>query len=122
VEGGLGKRVALTQGEIGNGQRRGKAVFRIHIQDCDGATSFMLEGRLVGPWVKELENCWQLALAADPSTSILVNLADVSFVDSEGIDLLTRMCGQGVRLSSTGIMMNAIVQQIERRSDEPNLL
>jgi anti-anti-sigma regulatory factor len=96
-------------------------VFRIHIHDRDGATSFVLEGRLVGPWVRELEKCWQRALAAEPRGSILVNLADVSFVDSDGIDLLTRMCRQGVRLESTGIMMNSIVEQIERRADKPNL-
>ena len=82
----------------------------------------MLEGRLVGPWVRELENCWHRALAAEPSRSIVLNLAYVSFVDSEGIDLLTRMCRRGVTLASTGIMMNAIVEQIERRADKPNLL
>ena len=83
--------------------------------------SLMLEGRLVGPWVRELENSWQRALAAEPRRSILVNLANVSFVDSDGIELLTRMCRQGVRLESTGIMMNSIVEQIERRADKPNL-
>lgn len=102
--------------------RREKAVFRIHIHDCDGATRFLLEGRLVGPWVTELENCWQRALAAEPRRSILVNLAGVSFVDSDGIDLLTRMCGQGVRLASTGVMIDAIVEQIEKKADKPNLL
>ena len=96
-------------------------MFRIHIHDCDGATNFVLEGRLVGPWVSELENCWQRALAAAPRGSILVSLAGVSFVDSDGIELLTRMCSQGVRLESTGIMMNSIVEQIERRADKPNL-
>lgn len=97
-------------------------MFRIHIHNRDGATSFVLEGRLVGLWVRELENCWRRALAAEPRGTIHVNLADVSFVDSDGIDLLTRMCRQGVRLESTGIMMNSIVEQIERRADKPNLL
>ncbi len=113
-----GKAVALMQGETRNGQRREKAVFRIHIHDRDGATSFVLEGRLVGLWVSELEKCWQRALAAEPRGAILVNLAGVSFVDSDGIELLTRMCRQGVRLESTGIMMNSIVEQIERRADK----
>ena len=117
-----GKAVALIQGEIRNGQRRETAVFRIHIHDCDGVTSFMLEGRLVGPWVKELESCLHRALGAEPRRSIVVNLECVSFVDSDGIDLLTRMCSRGVRLASTGIMMNAIVEEIERKADKPNLL
>lgn len=116
-----GKGIALIQGEIVTNQRREKAVFRIHIHDCDGATSFMLEGRLVGPWVNELESCLLRALAAEPGRSIIVSLANVSFVDSDGIELLTKMCRQGVRLESTGIMMNSIVEQIERRADNPNL-
>lgn len=82
----------------------------------------MLEGRLVGPWVRELERCLQRALVAEPRRSILVNLECVSFVDSDGIDLLSRMCKQGVRLASTGVMMNAIVEQIERKAHKPDLL
>lgn len=97
-------------------------MFRIHINDAEEATTFMLEGRLVGAWVKELESCLQGALAAEPRRSIVVNLADVSFVDADGIDLLTRMRRQGVRLASTGIMMNAIVEAIEREADKTNLL
>lgn len=97
-------------------------MFRIHINDTEEATTFMLEGRLVGAWVKELESCLQGALAAEPRRSIVVNLADVSFVDADGIDLLTRMRRQGVRLASTGIMMNAIVEAIEREADKTNLL
>jgi ABC-type transporter Mla MlaB component len=96
-------------------------VFRIHIHDCDGATSFVVEGRLVGPWVRELEKCWQRALAAEPRGSVLVRLANVSFVDSDGIELLTRMCRHGVSLESTGIMMNSIVEQIQQRADKPDL-
>jgi anti-anti-sigma factor len=97
-------------------------VFRIHIDTSEEATTFMLEGRLVGPWVRELENCWQRALATEPRRSVLVNLQEVSFVDSAGIAVLTRMCRHGVRLMSTGIMMNAIVEAIEREADKTNLL
>ena len=91
-------------------------MLRIHIHQRDGATSFTLEGRLIGPWVKELEKCWQDAISAEPQSSILVNLATVSFVDSEGKELLTRMRRRRVRLASSGILMNAIVDQIEHEA------
>ena len=97
-------------------------MLRIHIHRRDGATSFTLEGRLIGPWVKELEKCWQDAISAEPQSSILVNLATVSFVDSEGKELLTRMCRRGVRLASSGILMNAIVDQIEHEARKRNPL
>ena len=33
-------------------------MLRIYIHDEVPVTSFVLEGKLVGPWVKELEKCW----------------------------------------------------------------
>lgn len=78
-------------------------------------TSFIVEGKLVGLWVKELEKCWQNVLAAEPSRSMLVNLAGVTFIDSEGKALLSRMYQQGIRLLSAGALINAIVEEIEAK-------
>ena len=88
-------------------------MLRIYIHDQVPMTSFVLEGKLVGPWVKELEKCWESALAADPSRTMLVDLAAVSFIDSEGRALLARMRQKGVRLLSTGVLINAIVAEID---------
>jgi hypothetical protein len=40
-------------------------------------------------------------------------VAEVTFIDSEGRELLTRMRRQGARLVSAGCLMNAIVAEIE---------
>lgn len=90
-------------------------MLRITIHDQAPVTSFVVEGKLVGPWVKELEKCWEDALAAEPSRAVLVNLAAVTFIDSEGRALLARMRRQGVRLLSSGVLINAIVAEIESR-------
>jgi anti-anti-sigma regulatory factor len=76
-------------------------------------TSFVIEGKLVALWVKELEKCWESVLAAEPSQTLLVNLTAVTFVDSDGRELLTRMRRQGARLVSAGCLMNTIVAEIE---------
>ena len=34
-------------------------MLRIYIHDEVPVTSFVVEGKLVGPWVKELEKCWE---------------------------------------------------------------
>lgn len=88
-------------------------MLRITIHDHAPITCLVLEGKLVGPWVKELKKCWEGASAADPSTPMLVDLASVTFVDSDGRALLTRMRRQGVRLLSHGILIDAIVAKIE---------
>ena len=88
-------------------------MLRIYIHDQMPITSFVLEGKLVGPWVKELEKSWESALAAYPSRMMLVDLADVSFIDDGGRALLARMRQKGVRLLSTGVLINAIVAEID---------
>ena len=88
-------------------------MLRIYIHDDVPVTSFVLEGKLIGPWVKELEKYWQGAVAANPSRAMLVDLADVTFVDSDGRGLLARMRREGVRFLSTGVLINAIVAEID---------
>jgi hypothetical protein len=66
-------------------------MLRITIHEQAGVTSFVVEGKLVGPWVKELEKCWEGATAADPSRAMLVNLAGVNLIHSEGLGLLARL-------------------------------
>jgi hypothetical protein len=66
-------------------------MLRITIHDHAGVTSFVVEANLVGPWVKELEKCWEGATAADPSRAMLVNLAGVKLIHSEGRGLLARL-------------------------------
>ena len=88
-------------------------MLRIYIHDQVPVTSFVLEGKLVGPWVKELETHWESASAVNASRTMLVDLADVSFIDAEGRALLARMRQKGVRLLSTGVLINAIVAEID---------
>ena len=88
-------------------------MLRIYIHDQMPVTSFVLEGKLVGQWVKELEKHWESASAAYPSRTMLVDLADVSFIDGEGRALLARMRQKGVRLLSAGVLINAIVAEID---------
>jgi hypothetical protein len=51
---------------------------------------------------------------------MLVDLADVSFVDSEGRALLARMRQKGARLLSTGVLINAIVAEIDAEQRNRN--
>ena len=95
-------------------------MLRITIHDKPRVTSFVIEGKLVGPWVKELEKCWQSVLAAEPSGTMLMNLTAVTFIDYEGRELLTRMRRQGVRLESAGLLTNAIVSEIDADVEREN--
>jgi len=55
-----------------------------------------LEGRLVGPWVAELEKACAEHLAA--MRSINLDFADVTFADRTGLALLRCLRARGVKL------------------------
>ena len=93
-------------------------MLRIYIHDQMPVTSFVLEGKLIGPWVTELDKYWQSAVAANPARAMLVDLADVTFVDSDGRALLARMRRKGVRFLSTGVLINAIVAEIDAQEQQ----
>jgi hypothetical protein len=71
-----------------------------------------VEGRLAGPWVHELEQCWETELSRVPPEGILVRLCAVTFIDDEGKELLTRIVHAGAGLEGSGCMVRAIIARI----------
>ena len=88
-------------------------MLRITVHLHKPTTSFVLEGKLVGPWVRELEKSWEGVANFEPSTPMLVDLAAVTFIDNEGRALLSQMRSQGVRLLSHGVLIDAMVAEID---------
>ena len=88
-------------------------MLRIYIHEDQPVTSFVLEGKLVGPWVKELERNWEIVSARNPEKPMVLNLADVTFIDLEGRALLRRMRRKCVKLLSHGVLIDALIAEIE---------
>jgi anti-anti-sigma regulatory factor len=75
-------------------------------------TIFELEGKLAGPWVRELEDCWRTAASSERSVRVM--LCAVTFIDDKGIALLAQMYQHGAELVAEGCMNKAIVEEIAR--------
>ena len=75
--------------------------------------SLILEGRLGGPWVEELDTCWR-QMAANSQGGAVVDLTGVTFVDAKGKALLTRMWQQGADLRAAGCLTRCIVEEITK--------
>lgn len=88
-------------------------MLRIYIHEDTPVTSFVLEGKLVGPWVKELERCWEIVFAKNPDKPMLLDLAEVTFIDLDGRALLRSMRRKGVKLLSHGVLIDALIAEIE---------
>jgi hypothetical protein len=99
-------------------ERHGEAMLRVTRQDTPESIQLTLEGRLVGAWVDEANGAWQGVLDASLPVPVIVNLHDVSAVDSSGRALLLRMHQHGVVFDVRGCVMRELMREIERESDE----
>ncbi|MEI8015506.1 MAG: hypothetical protein WCH20_11810 [Nitrospira sp.] len=76
------------------------------------STVLRLEGRLAGPWVQELELCWGLTVGTTTNHPLSVDLSAVTYVDSDGKDLLKKIHQQGAKLIASGCLTRCIVNEI----------
>jgi hypothetical protein len=73
---------------------------------------FQLEGRLAGPWVQELEDCWQKTLAEHPRPVVRVDLRGVTFLDVAGKEFLAALHARGAEFVAAGCAMKAVVAEV----------
>ena len=85
-------------------------MIRITAHNEPTATLLLLEGKLAGASVDELEKFWVLASGV---TLVSVDLTAVSFIDTRGKQLLTKMLQEGTRLVSKGLMSRCVIEEIE---------
>ena len=62
------------------------------------SATLKLEGRVVGPWVGELRRICEPFLAEN--RALRLDLAEVSYVDEEGVIALNRLKSRGVKLKN----------------------
>jgi outer membrane protein len=87
-------------------------MLRITTEKRRGKNFLSVEGRLAGPWVAALEQCWRELRAASPREKFNINLCGVSFIDAAGTVLLKEIYRQGGQLIAEGCLNQAIVDEI----------
>lgn len=76
-----------------------------------GKRRLVLEGKLAGPSVCELEKCW---LKSPQQDEMEIDLTNVGFVDDSGRQLLSRMHSRGIHLVSARLMTKSLIAEIEK--------
>src|SRR5271168_2828135 len=89
-----------------------KSMLRITTETKRGRLTLYIEGRLTGPWVGALEQCWRELSARGERNKFYINLCGVSFIDNAGKVLLKEMHRQGGELIAEGCLNQAIVDEI----------
>jgi anti-anti-sigma regulatory factor len=78
------------------------------VTDHDATTTLRVEGKLVGPWVGELNEVCVRQAAADGS--VRLDLSAVSFVDDAGVKLLRELRGCGAKLAACSQLVAELLQ------------
>lgn len=86
-------------------------VIRITCHDESAVTRLVIEGKLAGVCVDELDKCWH----SEPAKwkTLLIDLSGVSFIDDRGRELLKKMHDHGATLISSSLMSRCLINEIE---------
>ena len=87
-------------------------MFRVTVHDMPQAITLQVEGRLVGPWVREFEGCCSSALTGRKDRTIRIDLTGVTLIDAEGKACLAAMHRQGAELIAADCLTWSIVAEI----------
>ena len=71
-----------------------------------------LEGRLEGPWVQVLADCWSMLPARPGRSRLYVDLNGMMFIDAAGKAILRQMHQQGAHFIADDLFVKAIVAEI----------
>lgn len=93
------------------GTKSSTTMLKITVSKTSQGITFVLSGRLAGPWVDELRNCW-LKQEVDKLAPCHVDLREVTFIDEAGTRLLFQMSREGVTIRASGCLTTAIVQNL----------
>jgi len=91
---------------------KGATVLRITTDMTEHRATLILEGRLAGVWVSELNRCWHTVRATRTGLSLCIDMRGLAFVDAAGERLLADMYGSGADLLASGCWMKSIVEKI----------
>ncbi len=89
-------------------------MLRISKIETDNEAGLRLQGRVIGPWVQELhKSCEQILAEGDGLT---LDLAEVSFVDRQGIALIRNLMHRQVKLVRCPLF---VTEQLKGEAREP---
>jgi hypothetical protein len=84
---------------------RRTAMLRITVVESSRiAVTLRVEGRITGPWVEELRKACNVPNFPD-DVQLSLELADISFADAAGIELLKELGNRGVGLIRTTLFL-----------------
>jgi anti-anti-sigma regulatory factor len=87
-------------------------VLKVSITDTATERIWVVQGRLVGPWVRELRTCWKKTHRTHSEQRCVIDLNDVTSIDKSGERLLLAMAKKGAELRATGMYTKHLLEKV----------
>jgi anti-anti-sigma regulatory factor len=87
-------------------------MLRITVTDGPVEQRWILQGRLVAPWVAALETSWEKRCRYEKRRCV-VDLSEVTLIDKRGEKALKAMRRAGAELIARGVYLRHLVDDIE---------
>ena len=91
-------------------------MLKITVIDSGLEQKVMVEGKLTGPCVSELESAWNQARHAGGNRPIVLDLRGVTAIDLKGEAALEIMIAEGAHLAVQGLYCEYVVEQLIHRA------
>jgi anti-anti-sigma regulatory factor len=88
-------------------------VLKITIVETETDRRWIVQGRLVGPWVSELRTTWKRAHRSQDKRACVIDLNDVTFIDKSGERLLRAISKKGAQLIASGVYVKHLLEQLK---------
>jgi predicted nucleic acid-binding Zn ribbon protein len=88
-------------------------MLKITITKTPTEERWILHGRLIGPWVRELQAVWRNTHQTGEQQRCVIDLNDLTFVDKDGEKLLRALAKEGVQFEASGIYVRDVVKQLK---------
>src|SRR5262245_56727821 len=90
-------------------------MLRISVVNGSQSARLKLEGKLAHEWVTEAQKAWTALVEVAGKKKVIIDLADVSFVDDPGKELLSLFHQCGSELVGSGPMIAALIDEIHKK-------
>jgi hypothetical protein len=94
---------------------------RITVLDDKPEQRLMVEGKLTGPYIPELESAWNLVRRNARRQPIVVDIGGVTRIDANAEAALITMLAEGARLTARGCYLGYLVKQLTKRARKARL-
>lgn len=85
-------------------------MLKISVEESDGSVRLILEGRLVGPWVGELERVCHEQNTQTRNLHLIVDLCGVTAMDTRAQGFLQELFQQGATLNCSDVLNQYLVE------------